>query len=256
MFVVDLASALLNAIVRLALVLATALLWPLVFIYPIILGLLLLDVPQRAILFLHHVNFPFWTDFSKPEVFGFSPSKVRNLTLRTSDGVKIGAWHILPSGYYRKVNSELEKKAIAAGASPRDLRKKGSMIGLQEQLQALKERPVFLYFHGNAGNRAAPRRIDTYRGISERLNANVLAIDYRGFGDSQGTPTEDGLAKDARAAWDYLTIECGVAADQIILIGHSLGTGVAARLGARSFDGREGCQTARSSFAVAVCIYS
>ena len=38
---------------------------------------------------------------------------------------------------------------------------------------------------------------------------NVLAIDYRGFGNSEGSPTEDGLALDARAAWDYLMAHKG-----------------------------------------------
>jgi pimeloyl-ACP methyl ester carboxylesterase len=72
------------------------------------------------------------------------------------------------------------------------------------QDKALKERPVFLYFHGNAGNRAAPKRIETYRNLSDRLNVNVLTIDYRGFGNSEGSPTEEGLATDARATWDWL----------------------------------------------------
>jgi abhydrolase domain-containing protein 12 len=112
------------------------------------------------------------------------------------------------------------------------------------QFRALKERPVFLYFHGNAGNRASPKRIETYRvcclakplssanvlqNLSERLNVNVLTIDYRGFGNSEGSPTENGLALDARAAWNWLLAE-GVDAKNIILLGHSLGTGVAARL--------------------------
>ena len=65
--------------------------------------------------------------------------------------------------------------------------------------------------------------------LTERLNVNVVAIDYRGFGNSEGTPTEDGLALDARAAWDWL-MDQGVHAGNIVLLGHSLGTGVATRL--------------------------
>jgi acetyl esterase/lipase len=63
------------------------------------------------------------------------------------------------------------------------------------------------------------------------LGANVLAIDYRGFAESTGTPSEDGLAIDARAAWDWL-ISNGAKAEDILIMGHSLGTGVSGRLAA------------------------
>lgn len=63
------------------------------------------------------------------------------------------------------------------------------------------------------------------------LGANVLTIDYRGFGDSGGNPTEEGLGRDARAAWNWLLDE-GAKPSDIILMGQSLGTGVAALLAA------------------------
>lgn len=60
------------------------------------------------------------------------------------------------------------------------------------------------------------------------MSANVIAIDYRGFGDSDGVPTEAGLVKDARAAWDWIKARSG---DQkVMVMGQSLGTGVAAKL--------------------------
>ncbi|KAJ3410911.1 hypothetical protein HDV05_003042 [Chytridiales sp. JEL 0842] len=65
--------------------------------------------------------------------------------------------------------------------------------------------------------------------LGDIMNVNVLAIDYRGFGNSEGSPSEEGLAKDARAAWDWV-VSHGVPAEQIVLLGHSLGTGVATRL--------------------------
>ncbi|KAI8847981.1 Alpha/Beta hydrolase protein [Chytridium lagenaria] len=194
---------------------------PLLIIYPMFVGLLLLDVPQRMILFLSNVNYPFGVDWDKPEVFGFSPNKAHNLKIRTRDGIHIGAWHILPSSYYRALTRSLE---ITHPSS-----KKGAFVTEDLQNQALKDRPVVLYFHGNAGNRAAPNRIETYKNFSEKLNLNVVTIDYRGFGNSEGTPSEDGLALDARAAWDWL-LQRGVPPSNIILVGHSLGTGVATRL--------------------------
>jgi len=63
------------------------------------------------------------------------------------------------------------------------------------------------------------------------LAANVLAIDYRGFADSTGSPSEEGLTRDARAAWDWL-VNNGAEQEDILIVGHSLGTGVAMQLGA------------------------
>ncbi len=82
---------------------------------------------------------------------------------------------------------------------------------------------VFLYFHGNGGTLAI--RAKTF----QRLTADgsgLLAIDYRGYGGSTGTPTEKGLLLDGEAAYRKLTTS-GVAPGRIVIIGESLGTGVA-----------------------------
>lgn len=77
--------------------------------------------------------------------------------------------------------------------------------------------------------RAFSYRTRLYSTLTSRLNANVLAIDYRGFGDSEGVPSEQGLYLDARAAWDWL-IESGAKEEDITVVGQSLGTGVSAGL--------------------------
>jgi hypothetical protein len=88
------------------------------------------------------------------------------------------------------------------------------------------ERTV-LFLHGNAGN-------ISHRGesiaIFRRLGLNVLIFDYRGYGRSQGTPTETGLYADAAAAWHYLVETRGVVAGNIVIFGRSLGGAVAAQL--------------------------
>jgi len=89
---------------------------------------------------------------------------------------------------------------------------------------------TFVAFHGNASNIA--NRADIY-GFLRDLPANVLAVEYRGYGRSQGAPTEDGLYRDAEAAYDYLVRERGIASSRIIAFGASLGTAVAADLAAR-----------------------
>ena len=88
---------------------------------------------------------------------------------------------------------------------------------------------TLLFFHGNAGN-------ISHRGASveifHRLGLNIFIFDYRGYGKSQGKPDEEGLYKDARAAWRYLTDQRGFEQEDIILFGRSLGGAVAAELAA------------------------
>ena len=60
-----------------------------------------------------------------------------------------------------------------------------------------------LFFHGNAASRATGFRVQHCSTYASRFGANVLAVDYRSFGDSTGSPSPEGLAKDARAAWDW-----------------------------------------------------
>lgn len=86
-----------------------------------------------------------------------------------------------------------------------------------------------LFFHGNAATRATSGRIQYYSAFTSRLQTNVLAIDYRGFGDSQGSPSQRGLATDARAAFDWL-ISNGATPKDVLIVGHSLGTAVASSL--------------------------
>jgi abhydrolase domain-containing protein 12 len=71
-------------------------------------------------------------------------------------------------------------------------------------------------------------RVRHYEAFSSRLRTNVLAIDYRGFGDSTGLPSEDGLVRDAWAAWNWLA-EHGARPEDVAIVGLSLGTGVGAQ---------------------------
>lgn len=90
--------------------------------------------------------------------------------------------------------------------------------------------PVVLFFHGNAGN--ISHRLETLR-LLRGLGASTLIIDYRGYGLSEGRPSEDGLYQDARAAWVHLTTERGIPPSRIIVFGRSLGGAVAVWLAAQ-----------------------
>ncbi len=94
-------------------------------------------------------------------------------------------------------------------------------------LPAQAERGTLLFFHGNAGN--ISHRLDSLR-IFHDLDYSVFIIDYRGYGRSEGRPSEEGLYADARAAWDYLVSERGIDPARIVAFGRSLGAAVAACL--------------------------
>jgi fermentation-respiration switch protein FrsA (DUF1100 family) len=109
---------------------------------------------------------------------------------------------------------------------PDDLRANGA----KQCDQALEDdRFLVLYFPGNAANRS-------YRGMEvgalTELGANVFLFDYRGYGDNEGSPTEEALAADARVVWNYATNQREVAPERVVLYGESLGGGVAIRLAA------------------------
>jgi fermentation-respiration switch protein FrsA (DUF1100 family) len=90
--------------------------------------------------------------------------------------------------------------------------------------------PVLLWFHGNAGHLA-----DRYQIIRQlvQLPAEVFILDYRGYGRSEGSPSEQGLYMDGQAAWDYLVDDRGIAPQRIVLFGRSLGGAVAVDLAGR-----------------------
>lgn len=86
---------------------------------------------------------------------------------------------------------------------------------------------TILFCHGNAGN--IMHRLDTLA-LFQSLGLNCLVFDYRGYGKSEGRPTEVGTYRDARAAYDWLTQTKGIPADRIVLLGRSLGGSIAAHL--------------------------
>jgi fermentation-respiration switch protein FrsA (DUF1100 family) len=125
-----------------------------------------------------------------------------DVSVRTEDNLDLRGWLILAKGITAADAQELEAR--------------------------LREgRPVVLYFPGNAGNRA-------FRELEFKLltdaGADVMLFDYRGYGDSPGEPSEEGLARDARAVWRFATETHQIEPRRLVLFGESLGGGVAVRL--------------------------
>ena len=90
------------------------------------------------------------------------------------------------------------------------------------------DRSLLLYFPGNAGHRGY--RAGSIAGFAE-LGLDVVLVDYRGFAENAGKPTEAALHADARGVQLWLADQ-GIAADRLILFGESLGSAVAVRLAA------------------------
>jgi fermentation-respiration switch protein FrsA (DUF1100 family) len=97
--------------------------------------------------------------------------------------------------------------------------------------EAQDPRAVVLFCHGNGGNVASWGWV--LRLYRDRLNASVLVFDYRGYGKSEGTPSEAGILADARAARRWLANRTGVSEADIVMAGKSLGGGVAVDLAAK-----------------------
>ncbi|MDX1554868.1 MAG: alpha/beta hydrolase [Xanthomonadales bacterium] len=97
-----------------------------------------------------------------------------------------------------------------------------------------ESRGVLLFFHGNAGN--ISHRLDSLR-IFNALGLDVLMVDYRGYGESTGTPSEAGIYTDGEAAWNYLVNERAIEPSRIVVFGRSLGAVVAARVASQATPG-------------------
>ncbi|CAG2255668.1 ABHD12 [Mytilus edulis] len=119
------------------------------------------------ILFLHFLKFPYFVDLKRPDKRGIKGCK--NFYIKVNEKVTLGAWQTLPADLH---------------TLPQQNR------GDNQDLKLNSGHPIILYLHGNAATRAQPHRIELYKVLSS-MNFHVIAIDYRGFGDSSGTPTEE-----------------------------------------------------------------
>lgn len=130
---------------------------------------------------------------------GEPSAKIEDVWMTAADGVRLHGWYCTPP----------------------------SQTDGEEQSSLSSSRMTLLWFHGNAGNLS-----HRYPVIEKLLKQKiaVFIIDYRGYGRSEGSPSEEGLYTDARAAWDYLAMERKVPPGNIIIFGDSLGGAVAIEL--------------------------
>jgi uncharacterized protein len=133
-----------------------------------------------------------------PETIHTAPAaaglpEAEEVTLTTSDGERIIAWHAAPRA----------------------------------------DKPVIVYFHGNGG--ALRFRTERFHKLTRR-GIGLVAVEYRGYAGSSGSPSEAGLIADGEAAYAFAAAR--YPAQQIVLWGESLGTGVAVALATEKPVGR------------------
>lgn len=180
---------------------------------------------QRHILYAHKV-YQWWQDSDQPQHWGFARNQVTSFHLNTEDGERVHAWHILPLPIYRQ--NELALEAQPTGHCENELE--------SESFRILKEDPnakLIVYLHGNAGHLPSVVRAPSFNLYTATSDYHVIAIDYRGFGSSTGSPSEDGLILDASAAVQWAIDKAGVPPHRIVVVGHSLGSAVAAGVAER-----------------------
>ncbi|KAL2117606.1 hypothetical protein VTJ04DRAFT_7266 [Mycothermus thermophilus] len=186
------------------------------------LGLVTIPWVQRNAVYAHKVHTLWWKDINKPEQWGFAKNQVTPFRIATSDGESLYAWHILPLSVYAKHQSTLSSQP--RGFTPD--------ITATENFRLLREDPdakLVISLHGNAAQLTQGYRPQHFRSLTGPHSPyHVLAIDYRGFGLSTGTPTERGLALDAEAAVRWAVETARVPPERIVIVGHSLGTAVTA----------------------------
>ncbi|XP_054960927.1 lysophosphatidylserine lipase ABHD12 isoform X2 [Pan paniscus] len=150
------------------------------------------------------VRVPYFIDLKKPQDQGLNHTC--NYYLQPEEDVTIGVWHTVPAVWWKNAQGKDQMWYEDALAS---------------------SHPIILYLHGNAGTRGGDHRVELYKVLSS-LGYHVVTFDYRGWGDSVGTPSERGMTYDALHVFDWIKARSGD--NPVYIWGHSLGTGVATNL--------------------------
>ncbi|KAI1977186.1 hypothetical protein LOZ53_001719 [Ophidiomyces ophidiicola] len=198
---------------------------------------------QRAVLYSNGINPSKFYDINDVESFGFLKSQVQPFNVVTPDNATLYAWHVLPLHLYKEHESEL--LVGGTGDVAEDFTRTASFKLLANDPNAR----VIVNLHGNAANLGSGYRPGVYRNfVAASTPSNpvhVIAFDYRGFGISTGTPTEEGLITDALSVVRYLNSPpLSIPLSRIAVTGQSLGTAVAAGVAERlTFDGAPSTET-------------
>ncbi|XP_073103717.1 alpha/beta hydrolase domain-containing protein WAV2 isoform X1 [Elaeis guineensis] len=149
-----------------------------------------------------------------PRPYSITPARLlldyEDVWLRSSDGVRLHSWFV-------------KHEPPVRGAT---LAYRGSRVRVLG--------PTILFFQENAGNIA--HRLEFVRIMMQKLHCNVFMLSYRGYGESDGYPSQHGIIKDAQAALDHLTQRNDIDTSRIVVFGRSLGGAVGSILAKNNPD--------------------
>ncbi|XP_073433773.1 lysophosphatidylserine lipase ABHD12-like [Dendrobates tinctorius] len=152
------------------------------------------------VVYLNMVKIPLFVDLKNPrEVVNHTV----NFYLTSEEGVTLGIWHTLPT---------------SRGEEAKDKDQRWYERALAD------DNPVIIYLHGNGGTRAVDHRVQLLKVLS-RAGFHVLSLDYRGYADSTGQPSEEGVTDDSVFLYEW--VKARSRGNPVCLWGHSLGTGIA-----------------------------
>ncbi|XP_019865001.1 protein ABHD13 [Aethina tumida] len=121
------------------------------------------------------------------------------------------------------------------------------MYLIHQPIERRKNSPTIVFLHGNAGNMG--HRLQNCVGLYHNLHCNILLVEYRGYGLSDGNPSEEGLYIDAKASIDYLYTRNDINHSEIIVFGRSLGGAVAIDLAKREdYSSKIWCLVVENTF--------
>ncbi|KIJ64023.1 hypothetical protein HYDPIDRAFT_28917 [Hydnomerulius pinastri MD-312] len=152
------------------------------------------------------------TDVDIPTKYGLV---YEDLPLRTEDGVTLHCYLLMQ----RKEISQSQALRIDCDED-------------QSNEEFAATRPTVVMFHGNGGNHG--HRIPLARVFYLKMRCNVLMLSYRGYGHSEGSPSETGLCIDAQTALDYISSHPYLQKTPVVLYGQSIGGAVAIHLASRN----------------------
>lgn len=166
---------------------------------------------QAKLVFLNFVRLPYFIDLKRPLDQGLNHT--HNFYLEPDTGLKIGVWHTVPAQMWREAQGKRSDWYDSMFSSTHS---------------------AILYLHGNAGTRGGDHRVQLYKVLSS-LGYHVITFDYRGWGDSDGSPSEEDMTSDALFIYDWMKRRMDDKT-RLYIWGHSLGTGVATNLVRRLCD--------------------
>mmetsp|Transcript_4385 Transcript_4385/g.7824 ORF Transcript_4385/g.7824 Transcript_4385/m.7824 type:complete len:345 (-) Transcript_4385:434-1468(-) len=148
----------------------------------------------------------------------------------TSDNIRLQGWMLFPKSLDASTDASSSSfnSSTSSDSSDSPIAKMPFQLSRAEAIGHRRRRPTLLFFQENAGN--ISYRLPFFKALIEYLNCNIYAISYRGYGLSEGKPSEAGLKRDAAAALRAAIAREDVNEDLLLVYGRSLGGAVAIHL--------------------------